>query len=68
MGEVEPGSRNSKKKHNDGEQIDLPRVMIVVADFPAHCCFPPPGGHHINASAEHSVPRVSHACFRAEAR
>jgi len=41
MREIEVGGDDDDEECKHGQQIDLPGIVTVVADFPAHCCFLP---------------------------
>ena len=48
------------KSASDREQVDLPGVVAVRADFPAHCCFLP-REQQVNAEGTGRFPEGSNA-------
>ncbi len=57
--EIEQGGDDNDQESGDREQIDLPRVMTVGADFPAHCFLPEE--HRNNALGNRRFPKGSNA-------
>jgi hypothetical protein len=43
MAEVSVGGDDDNEECERGQQVDLPGIVTVVADFPAHCLCPPCG-------------------------
>jgi len=63
MREIEVGGDDDDEECKHGQQIDLPGIVTVVADFPAHCLFPPEGASNQCRDAA-AVPRVGQRCCK----
>jgi hypothetical protein len=56
--EIEVSGGDDDEECKRSQQIDLPGIVTVVADFPAHCLFPPEGAPNQCRDAA-AVPRVA---------